>query len=150
MTLERGVCAVGVCAGAVSPFPRWTLWELRERDKKFDTKWADSQLPMVEFGTVEEFWEVWSHIPTVRYAGCAARGVGGRRQLSAGSAVVCVSVRVWAVGPCAATVAVCCVLWICECVDCIDGVCGVVPELRAVAAGRDDSCVGGWVFGAFS
>ena len=44
---------------------RWTLWELRERDRKFDLKWADSLYSMASLGTVEDFWETYSHVPTL-------------------------------------------------------------------------------------
>lgn len=46
---------------------RWTLWELRERDKKFDVRWADSLYNMCSVHTVEDFWEAYSHLPVVRY-----------------------------------------------------------------------------------
>jgi hypothetical protein len=42
------------------------MWECRERDRQFDAKWADSLLPIFSCVTVEEFWEAWYHVPTIR------------------------------------------------------------------------------------
>ena len=42
--------------------------ELRERDKQYDVRWADSMLRLFTCETVEEFWEAWYHTPTIRYS----------------------------------------------------------------------------------
>ena len=67
---------VGVCLSwrncvFFAPLPpslrtRWSMWEMRERDKQYDVRWADSILRLFTCETVEDFWENWSFIPSIR------------------------------------------------------------------------------------
>jgi hypothetical protein len=45
------------------------MWEVRERDKKFDTRWRDCIYNMASIKTVEEFWDVYYHVPLLRCVG---------------------------------------------------------------------------------